>query len=207
MAAGLPLPGQGLRARLAARRRREDEQDQADRHRPGADHRPLRRRTRSATTSCARSSSAQDGSFSWEDMSARYTAELANGLGNLASRVAAMVGKYFGGVLPAPAAYANADLALGDALRTAVEDADAAILEAGLHGGHRRDVGVRRRGQPLRHRAGAVEGRQDARRPGRPGAPGDRALHHRRVAAGDRRAAQPRDAARDGHALGVDRRR
>ena len=27
-----------------------------------------------------------DGSFSWEDMQARYTAELANGLGNLASR-------------------------------------------------------------------------------------------------------------------------
>ena len=35
-----------------------------------------------------------DGSFSWEDMSARYTSELANGLGNLVSRVAAMVGKY-----------------------------------------------------------------------------------------------------------------
>ena len=44
----------------------------------------------------------QDGSFSWEDMTARYTAELANGLGNLASRVTAMVGKYFDGVLPAP---------------------------------------------------------------------------------------------------------
>ena len=35
-----------------------------------------------------------DGSFSWEDMSARYNAELANGLGNLASRATAMVGKY-----------------------------------------------------------------------------------------------------------------
>ncbi len=40
-----------------------------------------------------------DGSFSWEDFSARYTSELANDYGNLASRVAAMVGKYFGGVL------------------------------------------------------------------------------------------------------------
>ena len=38
----------------------------------------------------------QDGSFSWEDLSARYTSELANDYGNLASRVAAMVGKYFG---------------------------------------------------------------------------------------------------------------
>jgi methionyl-tRNA synthetase len=68
----------------------------------------------------------QDGSFSWEDMSARYTAELANGLGNLASRATAMVGKYFGGVLPAPGAYANADLALADDLLRAVQDADAA---------------------------------------------------------------------------------
>jgi methionyl-tRNA synthetase len=68
----------------------------------------------------------QDGSFSWEDMTARYTAELANGLGNLGSRATAMVGKYFGGVLPEPGAYANADLALADDLLRAVQDADAA---------------------------------------------------------------------------------
>ncbi len=67
----------------------------------------------------------QDGSFSWEDMGARYTSELANGLGNLASRATAMVGKYFGGVLPAPGAFANADLALADGLLRAVQDADA----------------------------------------------------------------------------------
>ncbi len=66
----------------------------------------------------------QDGSFSWEDMSARYTSELANGLGNLASRATAMVVKYFGGVLPAPGAPANADLALADDLLRAVQDAD-----------------------------------------------------------------------------------
>ncbi|CAM5515299.1 methionine--tRNA ligase [Streptomyces badius] len=41
-----------------------------------------------------------DGSFSSESFSARYTSELANDYGNLASRVAAMVGKYFGGALP-----------------------------------------------------------------------------------------------------------
>ncbi len=51
----------GVRPRLAAGRRREDEQVQADRDRPRADHRPLRRRTPSATTSCARSSSARTG--------------------------------------------------------------------------------------------------------------------------------------------------
>ena len=42
MAAGLPLPGQVYRPRLAAGRRGEDEQEQAHRHRPRADHRPLR---------------------------------------------------------------------------------------------------------------------------------------------------------------------
>ncbi len=41
-----------------------------------------------------------DGSFSWEDLAARYQAELANGFGNLASRVLAMNAKYFDGVMP-----------------------------------------------------------------------------------------------------------
>jgi methionyl-tRNA synthetase len=42
----------------------------------------------------------QDGSFSWEDLAARYEAELANGWGNLASRVVAMINRYFEGVVP-----------------------------------------------------------------------------------------------------------
>ncbi|HEU5357608.1 MAG TPA: methionine--tRNA ligase [Gemmatimonadales bacterium] len=41
-----------------------------------------------------------DGSFSWERFEERYTADLADGLGNLASRALAMVEKYRGGVLP-----------------------------------------------------------------------------------------------------------
>jgi methionyl-tRNA synthetase len=44
----------------------------------------------------------QDGSFSWESMVDRHNADLANGLGNLASRVLAMLGSYFDGVVPAP---------------------------------------------------------------------------------------------------------
>ena len=52
-----------------------------------------------------------DGSFSWEDLDSRYHAELANGLGNLASRVIAMVNKYFGGEIPqAPAEQTLAEL-------------------------------------------------------------------------------------------------
>ncbi len=41
-----------------------------------------------------------DGSFSWERFEAVYTAELANGLGNLASRTTAMIEKYCDGVVP-----------------------------------------------------------------------------------------------------------
>jgi methionyl-tRNA synthetase len=44
----------------------------------------------------------QDGSFSWESMTDRYHADLANGLGNLASRVLAMVDQYFEGAIPEP---------------------------------------------------------------------------------------------------------
>ncbi len=68
-----------------------------------------------------------DGSFSWEDMSARYTAELANGLGNLASRAAAMVGRYFDGALPAPGAYTDAEHALQQTVARVAREADDAV--------------------------------------------------------------------------------
>jgi methionyl-tRNA synthetase len=44
----------------------------------------------------------QDGSFTWDGIRARYTSELANGLGNLASRVLAMAGSYFESRVPEP---------------------------------------------------------------------------------------------------------
>jgi len=70
----------------------------------------------------------QDGSFSWEDLSARYTAELANGLGNLASRATAMVGRYRGGVLPAPGPTTDAERELQDALAMSAQRADEAMI-------------------------------------------------------------------------------
>ncbi len=66
-----------------------------------------------------------DGSFSWEDMAARYTSELANDFGNLASRLAAMVEKYCEGILPAVAH----DEALAKALKSTVDQADEAIIK------------------------------------------------------------------------------
>jgi methionyl-tRNA synthetase len=44
----------------------------------------------------------RDGDFTWESLRNRYNAELANGLGNLASRVLAMAGSYFDGSVPTP---------------------------------------------------------------------------------------------------------
>jgi methionyl-tRNA synthetase len=69
-----------------------------------------------------------DGSFSWEDLSARYEAELANGLGNLASRVIAMITRYRDGVIPdgAPGS-APAEAALQAVMAEAVPAADAAM--------------------------------------------------------------------------------
>jgi methionyl-tRNA synthetase len=72
-----------------------------------------------------------DGSFSWEDMSARYTSELANDFGNLASRSAAMVEKYCGGVLPA----VSKDAGLEATLKETVSKADAAMCALDFQGG------------------------------------------------------------------------
>jgi methionyl-tRNA synthetase len=58
-----------------------------------------------------------DGNFSWERFEERYEADLANALGNLASRSIAMVERYRGGLVPAGP-------------RTAVDDADAGDVEA-----------------------------------------------------------------------------
>ncbi len=71
----------------------------------------------------------QDGSFSWEDMSARYTSELANGLGNLASRATAMVGKYREGVLPEAHDFAEPEQVIIEALAAAAATADEAMGE------------------------------------------------------------------------------
>jgi methionyl-tRNA synthetase len=74
----------------------------------------------------------QDGNFSWESMLARYNADLANGLGNLASRVLAMLGTSFDGAVPDPPAGRTGRLR--EAAAALSERFDASILGLDLSG-------------------------------------------------------------------------
>jgi methionyl-tRNA synthetase len=56
-----------------------------------------------------------DGSFSWERFEERYNADLANALGNLASRTISMVERYCGGVVPGDGAATPNELDAQDA--------------------------------------------------------------------------------------------
>ena len=52
----------------------------------------------------------QDGSFSFDALVGRYNSDLANGLGNLASRTLNMIQQYRGGVIPEPTAMTRRSL-------------------------------------------------------------------------------------------------
>ncbi len=65
----------------------------------------------------------QDGNFSFDALVQRYNGDLANGYGNLVSRVVNMVHKYFGGVVPEHGAETPAEAAL----RTSAEKTIAAF--------------------------------------------------------------------------------
>jgi methionyl-tRNA synthetase len=66
----------------------------------------------------------QDGSFSFDALVQRYNSDLANGLGNLASRTLTMITRYFKGEVPYPshAAHTQADTAIADAAKKATAD-------------------------------------------------------------------------------------
>jgi methionyl-tRNA synthetase len=68
----------------------------------------------------------QDGNYSHEAIVNRINADLANDLGNLAQRSLTMIGKAFGGVLPEPGTFSDAD-------RTLLAAADALIATAREH--------------------------------------------------------------------------
>ncbi len=66
----------------------------------------------------------QDGSFSFDALVQRYNSDLANGLGNLASRTLTMITRYFKGEVPYPSSTAHtpADAALAETARKAIAD-------------------------------------------------------------------------------------
>ncbi|HEX3273678.1 MAG TPA: methionine--tRNA ligase [Gemmatimonadales bacterium] len=72
-----------------------------------------------------------DGNFSWERFDDRYTADLADGLGNLASRSLAMVGRYREGVVPAATVETPLDLAGREAVAAYATAMDALDLRGG----------------------------------------------------------------------------
>src|SRR3982075_657964 len=66
----------------------------------------------------------QDGSFSFDALVQRYNSDLANGLGNLASRTLTMITRYFKSEVPYPShtAHTPADAAVADAAKKAIAD-------------------------------------------------------------------------------------
>jgi methionyl-tRNA synthetase len=62
----------------------------------------------------------QDGNFSYDALVTRYNSDLANGLGNLASRTAALIEKNFGGKIPKPAERKPQDEALANEAQAAI---------------------------------------------------------------------------------------
>lgn len=62
-----------------------------------------------------------DGSITYENVISRFNTDLANTLGNLASRTVAMTKKYFGGVIPTPAEPTEFDAELKDAAKAAYD--------------------------------------------------------------------------------------
>jgi methionyl-tRNA synthetase len=62
----------------------------------------------------------QDGNFTFEALVQRFNGDLANGYGNLVSRVVNMVHKYFGGVVPEAGAATQAEAALRASTEAAI---------------------------------------------------------------------------------------
>ncbi len=73
----------------------------------------------------------QDGSFSFDALVQRYNSDLANGLGNLASRTLTMINRYFKGEVPAgPATTATLNPGFQDSIVFPADVAEAAIRDA-----------------------------------------------------------------------------
>ena len=74
-----------------------------------------------------------DGDFSGEMFQQIYNSELANGVGNLLSRTVKMIGKYFDGEIPAPAAEVEEVEAVKQAANALLENTDAIMNDCAFN--------------------------------------------------------------------------
>ncbi len=145
----------------------------------------------------------QDGSFSFDALVQRYNSDLANGLGNLASRTLTMINRYFKGEIPYPsnAAHTPADAAIAEAARQSDRRLRRPLRPIPFLARARNRLGTgRRRGQIHSRKRTLVPRRKKGRRKSRP--PGHRPLHQRRSSANRDRASVSRNARRHRKNLG-----
>lgn len=76
----------------------------------------------------------QDGLVGEESFKVRYNTELANELGNLVSRTVSMIGKYRGGLVPAPPEGSITDSMLAQEARTAAQEVQLKLEDMDLSG-------------------------------------------------------------------------
>src|SRR5258708_21152495 len=74
----------------------------------------------------------QDGSFSYDALIQRYNADLANGLGNLASRTLSMIQQYRGGIIPQSDGLGDVAVTARGTTEAVLEAFDAFNLSPGL---------------------------------------------------------------------------
>jgi methionyl-tRNA synthetase len=74
----------------------------------------------------------QDGAFSYDALVSRYNSELANGLGNLASRTLTMIKQYRDGIIPAASGSSSLSEVAGPAIEQALKSFDAFEFSKGL---------------------------------------------------------------------------
>ncbi len=113
---------------------------------------------------CAAGPENQDSDFTWSEFVRRTNDELVAGWGNLVNRTATLVAKNFGEI-PAVGELSDEDAALLDQVESSFTTVGELIGRHRQKQADRRGDADRRRGEPLRHRPGAVAAQE--RRPAR----------------------------------------